>query len=358
MLQGGRGARTGACGPNGLGRRESPRTRGGGPRKEPEGQPTFLKGLGGDYWRSAGQGANTASAPRGLPRQTWSTPASGQVRHGEEMAASGPGRAELESRAAVGRGRGSWGRMAGQAGRALLCIGRHRDEQPLPRLQATSLVSWSLPRPLRLGVKFKHVQLVVSLTLTPDTAKGRRTGRGRGRAVKVEITSHEDQVSAPGTEAGAWSPWQKQGWCSGRHAAQGTGDSRAPITNTLTLQLIYQPRLEPRAPPVHTPELTCVPGGSLLQSYSELPGPRSQAKCPQNTNTARFLPPAPAPQAHVGSRNREAEVSGGLTRLSIHGEGHRDEEAESHRGGAAGQPELGGARQGPALHLEGGGSRV
>lgn len=78
-------------------------------------------------------------------------------------------------------GRGSCGQDGQGQGTALLCIGRHRDEQPLPRLQAMSLVSWSLPRPLRLRVKFKHIQLVAILTLTPNIAKGRRTGKGRGR---------------------------------------------------------------------------------------------------------------------------------------------------------------------------------
>lgn len=70
------------------------------------------------------------------------------------------------------------------------------------------------------------------------------------------------------------------------------------------------------------------------------------------------VPHAPPTRPTWAGKNREAEVSGWpfpdcLTRLSVHGEGHRDQEAERHRGGAARQPKLCGARQGPALHLAG-----
>lgn len=41
-----------------------------------------------------------------------------------------------------------------------------------------------------------------------------------------------------------------------------------------------------------------------------------------------------------------------LTRLSIHREGHRDEETEGHGAGAAGQAKFRAATQGPALHLQ------
>lgn len=53
-------------------------------------------------------------------------------------------------------------------------------------------------------------------------------------------------------------------------------------------------------------------------------------------------------QENRGSRDQWAT----LTRLSIHGEGHRNEEAKRHRGGAARQSKLRAARQGPTLYLE------
>lgn len=179
------------------------RIRDEGPSKEPEGQPTFPLGAGGDYWRLCwprGWGdywrlcllhlprGRRATGSTDLPRQIWSTPARGKVRHQEETgslrAPGGLSWGKLGSRHHHGKekkgscGQNGWGRQ----GRALLCIGHHQDEQPLPRLQAMSLVSWSLPRPLRLRVKFKHVQLVAILPLIPDIAKGKRTGKGRGRS--------------------------------------------------------------------------------------------------------------------------------------------------------------------------------
>lgn len=127
--------------------------------------------------RSLKVGAQTGSVD--LPHPIWSTPARGkgdiEKRPGSLGAPGGLSR-KLERRRHHGKegeeAVGRMGRMQGQGqGRALLCIGCHRDGQPLPRLQAMSLVSWSLPRPLRLRAKFKHIQPAAILTLTPDTER-------------------------------------------------------------------------------------------------------------------------------------------------------------------------------------------
>lgn len=101
-----------------------------------------------------------------------------------------------------------------------------------------------------------------------------------------------------------------------------------------------------------------------------LRGPGARVSAHKNANTARvpYAPPTrpratksrgfPPINRHGLEKTGEAGKSGGpalprtaLTRLSVHRKGHRNEEAERHRGGAARQAKLCGARQRPALHL-------